>query len=165
MRSLIKARGTIGMSKGRGTWPNKGTEPVKNQNANKKPKISVSWISQTPCFSASGQYNLIPLSLGLLWILQLLSVKTLSGGGQRRVRPGGEAVARQLRGLLKAKGATCGSCTCNYFTSLCLPLVSFIWSKTSKSLQNREIHLRSERVSLCYVRLPLLYLLVQILSM
>jgi len=69
---------------------------------------------------------------------------------------GGKAAA----GLPKAKGAVCGSWTWDYFPVRAF-LVSSVWSKASKSLQNKEIHLRSERVSLFYVRLLLLCLLVQ----
>ena len=160
MRNLIKARGTIGMRKGCRTWPNKGTEPVKSQSAKKKPKISDLWISQTPCFSASGHYNLIPLSLGLLWILQLLSVKTLSGCGQRSVVLVGRRWQGNCVGCRKPKAPFVAPGLV-IILPVCAFLVSCIWSKTSKRLQNREIHLRSERVSLFYVRLLLLYLLVQ----
>lgn len=43
------ARGTMGRSKGRRTWPHKGTEPVKSQGANKKHKLSVG-ITNTVLF-------------------------------------------------------------------------------------------------------------------
>lgn len=162
MRSLIKARGTICVSKGCRTWPNEGTKPVKSQSANKTPKISDLGISQTPCFSASGQYNLIQLSLGLLWILQLLSVKT-SGCGQRSVVLVGRRWQGSCVGCRKPKASFVAPGLV-IISPVCAFLVSSVWSKASKRLQNGGVHLRSERFSLFYVRLLLLYLLVQIFS-